>query len=365
MKITDFNLYHSKLKLANPLVLKGGTVETREGLALRLTDADGATGWGETSPLAGFSVETLESTTEQLVQLKSKMLASEVPTGLERLNGAFDNWLGRPVLFPSVRFGIESAVLNLLADATQTPLPALIGGAASASVAVNGLLMGTPNEIIERARQLRAHGFQTLKLKVGSRTIDEDINLLKQVRETVGNDIKLRLDANRSWDYEDAATFMRRAADFDVEYIEEPARNLDQLRKLIYKTTPPIPVALDESLSQINPKDLSSPYHISAVVIKPTMLGLERAVLFARASKENGITSVISSAFESSLGIYTLASLAAVVQDSKTAAGLDTLSRFAEDLCANTVKVENGRINLETAANVTGNVRLDMLKEIA
>jgi O-succinylbenzoate synthase len=195
-------------------------------------------------------------------------------------------------------------------------------------------------------------------------TIDEDIDRIAGVRKIVGPEALLRLDANRSWSVRDALNFMARAAEFNIEYIEEPVQDFNHLKMLLKDGSPSLPVALDESLMQITPRILPRLPALKAIVIKPTLLGLDRALRFSRKAQDIGITPVISSSFESSLGLFTLASMAAGINGGQVPAGLDTLDWLAEDVLEPPLQIQAGKIYLADDSSLTANIKMDLLEKI-
>lgn len=362
MKLADIRIFRFRLPLRHLLYLKGRAVGFRDGFAVRLIDDNDHIGWGEVAPLPGFSRENTDTALNQLTALRKQLSGKPVPESLERLESGFEKWLSTFNLAASVRFGIESAVLNLMAASKKISLPHLLGSQTDA-VSVNGLLAGPRDEVIRKARLLLKNGYRNFKLKVGG-DVDSALALTAQVRQIIGETSGLRLDANRAWSISHALQFISGAAKLNIDYLEEPVINLDQLRSLVFRSAPQVPIALDESLLELKPQDLSSPYNIKAVVIKPTLLGLEKAAGFARAARENKITPVISSSFESSLGIYTLASMAGAVVAGDIACGLDTLDWLEHDLCDQPVTIQSGRIELEQHRDTPQTVRLPLLEEI-
>jgi len=363
MKITKIAIYRFRLRLNRPLALKNHILKLREGFVVRLSDESGNCGWGEISPLIGFSLETIEQAGRELALLPSAITKGAIPPNLELLNGGFEDWLGGFNLSASVRFGLESAVLNMQAVSKQLGLHRLLDAKAAAKVAVNALLSGTKEQIEAKATALLGKGYRAFKLKVGRLSLDEDIEIVAGVRNIIGQDTLLRLDANRTWDLDDALKFMQRAVQFNVDYIEEPLQSFDQLKKLIKDSSAPLPVALDESVLEISPTDLPLGPALKAIVIKPTLLGFEQALRFARAAQDKGITPVISSAFESSLGIATLASMAAVIDGGRTPAGLDTLDWLQDDLLEPPMRVQAGKIVLADDADFSETVNTTLLEE--
>ena len=331
---------------------------------MRLSDESGNCGWGEISPLIGFSRETIEQAGCELALLPSFLTGCKLLPHGELLSGGFEDWLGGFNLSASVRFGLESAVLNMQAMSKQLGLHRLLDAKAAATVAVNALLSGTREQIEANAKALLGKGYRAFKLKVGRLSLDEDIEIVAGVRNIIGQDTLLRLDANRTWDLDDALKFMQRAMQFNVEYIEEPLHSFYQLEKLIRDSSAPLPMALDESLLEISPTELPLPA-LKAIVIKPTLLGFEQALRFARAAQDKGVTPVISSAFESSLGLATLASMAAVIDNGRTPAGLDTLAWLKDDLLEPPMRVQAGKIILADDASLMKNIKMELLEEFA
>ena len=205
MKVTGFGLYRFRLPLAEPLMLKGEVLEHREGLLLKLEGEEGAVGWGETSPLPGFSPESLPNAARGLRGLAASVVGRDVTGGWLGPNGDLARELDLTDHAPSVRFGFELAVWNLYAAASGVTLPALISAHPRAVVPLNGLLVrSSAGGTREEARRMRAAGYEAVKLKVGGRPVGEDVSLVRVVEEVLGGGVSLRLDANRAWDHDEA-----------------------------------------------------------------------------------------------------------------------------------------------------------------
>jgi O-succinylbenzoate synthase len=164
---------------------------------------------------------------------------------------------------------------------------------------------------------------------IGTRTVAEDVALVRALGEGLGEDISLRLDANRLWDYEEAAEFVRGTAGVRFEYVEEPLADPERLPDFVGEFG--VPVALDESLVGMEPEKLEA--FAVAFVLKPTLLGgISRTLRAAGRAHRLGVTPVISSAYESGVGTAALVALAAGIGDRPVAAGLDTYHMMAEDV---------------------------------
>jgi O-succinylbenzoate synthase len=331
VKLAGFELYRYELPLAAPQTLKGATLHHREGLLLRLTGVDGCEGWGETAPLPGFSDEGLDRAATGLRELAETMVGREATDEWADPEGRFSRELDQLDLNPSVRFGFELALWNLYAASSGRMLPGLVAQQPRAAVPVNGLLYGSPTEILAEASRMKEAGYRTVKLKVGGRAVDRDVGLVRALVEVLGDAVSLRLDANRAWGFEEAAEFARGVVDVSFGYIEEPLADPAGLPELVREFG--VPVALDESLVGIEPEALGGHRYARAVVLKPTLLGgISRTLRTSERVLCLGMTPVISSAYESGVGTAALVALAAGIGERAVPAGLDTYRRLAADV---------------------------------
>jgi O-succinylbenzoate synthase len=331
MRLTGFEVYRYSLPLSPPLDLKGAALRNREGLLVELRGEDGAAGLGETSPLPGFSRESLDDAAGDLARLAVSMAGREVTDGWVDAEDELSRELDRLALSPSARFGFELAAWNLYASSRGKTLDEVIAVRPRSSVPLSGLLSGAPEEMLEVARRMRDEGYEAVKLKVGRRPVREDVELARSLARELGAGVSLRLDANRAWSFEEASEFARGVADLPVAHVEEPLAD-PALLPLLAKTCG-LPVALDESLVGVPPESLADHRYARAVVFKPTLLGgLSKTLRLARSASDLGMTPVVSSAYETGVGTAGLVALAASLGEREVPAGLDTYRRLAADV---------------------------------
>lgn len=361
VKIAALDIFAYSLPLVRPLKLKGQTVTERTGALVRLTADTGSFGWGEAAPLPGFSRESIGDAVAQLGSLKRRMFGRELPLAIARLDGQFEPWLGTDPRHASVRCGLEMAALNLIARDQAMPMARLLTDRPLETVHLNGLI-AEDNNLTETVRRLRRDGCRAIKLKVGRESLERDVERTRDAYHELGSDTTLRLDANRSWTFENAVAFANQISDCEIEYIEEPLAEPKRLAEFTAQTG--LPVALDESLVDMTPDQLSSRDFAAAIVLKPTLLGgFDTSAAFARRAKELGMKVVISSAFESSVGIAALAQFAAAYSSFNTPAGLDTLDWFRHDLLNQPIDRAHGRMRIGQLARVSGDLDESMLTE--
>lgn len=358
VRIDELRLFRYSLPFRQPMVLKGIAVSVREGLLLRMADTDGHEGWGEIAPLPGFSEETLEQATGEITGLRSACVGGWFDPG-----ELLPKKIARHSLLPSVQCGLEIAMLNLGAACRGVTVARLLDPQSRSRVMVNALLTGTGAELVAHARARVADKYSSLKLKVGRQSVDDDIAAVRRVREAIGNDIELRLDANRAWSLEDASRFAVGIRECRVAYVEEPLAAPADLPILCRDTG--LAIALDETMTVLDPGGVPLFPGFKAIVLKPTILGgFGRCRQFAREALDDGLLPVISSSFESGIGISALANLAAAAMPEGTACGLDTLDAMHRDLLTLSPAPQHGSIDLQQSAQYVQSVDLSQLEEI-
>ena len=348
MRITDARVFGFSLPLKRPLKIGDSTLEVRGGLLLRLEDDAGHVGWGESSPLPGwYGGISLSGGERQLRLLCNWMIGHNVPSEIVRLDGALAAWFKPPRPAPSVMFGIETALINLIGAAENKPPARLMTAQPSESVLVNGLILDNA-DVTQAARTFKRLGYRAVKLKVGRHDMQTDVQRTQDVYHELGDSVPLRLDANRLWTFEQALEFAAAISDCRLEYIEEPVDDYTRARQFAGRSG--LPVALDESLIVMKPGELDYRPYLGALILKPTLLGgLEKTAKLARMARSQKIKVVISSCFESSVGIAALIQLAAAYGTFNTPAGLDTIDWFEHDLLSDPLNMTNGRASMAGA----------------
>lgn len=328
----EFSLY--RIQLCAPLTSSEPRNDRdkfyREGFILNITLDDNSSGFGEVAPIE-IHKEDLLDVEAQLRFLVHKIEGSEISYLLPLLRGSFSHWIWRSLgippssLFPSVRCGMEMAILNALAAKARSSLLELITGCRSSShdsqsmtnllkcsarIEISALVdcNGTPKQVAHVVSQLVHEGFTTIKLKVARRDNPiEDVAVIQEIREMVGYMINIRVDANRKWTYEEAVEFGSGVKYFDLQYIEEPVCLEDDIIRFCQESC--LPVALDETINNLKGdfhNKLQNFVHpgIVAIVIKPSVVGgFENAALIAKWAQLHDKRAVVSASFESSLSL--------------------------------------------------------------
>lgn len=324
------SLHPYRLPLTAPLVLKGTEHAVRAGVLVRLEDAAGRVGWGDSAPLPGFSEETLAAATDQLGRLTAWADSREPAPDWIDPHGVLHREIDTLALVPSARFGLDLALFDLAAQALGKTLAQALHPDPEVTVPINALLVGRADAVLAEAVRLVAAGYRTLKLKVGRADLGEEVTLVRILAERFPG-VALRLDANQAWTMDEALRFAEGIGDCQLDYIEEPLRDAVDLPVLWFDTQ--LPMALDESLVGTDPVDLRGKGWLTAAVLKPTLLGgVVQTLRFAAQAKDLGIRPVLSGAFES--GVAMRGHLALAAATGGAPAGLDPYRRLATDVLA-------------------------------
>ncbi|MBI4309612.1 MAG: o-succinylbenzoate synthase [Candidatus Omnitrophica bacterium] len=327
LTITGSTIIPFTLPLVRPFNFAGHTIRERSGYYLEITTPDGLTAQGEIAPLPGISSETLKKAKHDAREIQPALVGRPIPLEKDELIDSIRNDGRLCACCPSVRFGVESALFDLASRARQMHLTHFLE-APDGEIASAVLLQGTHGHIIARAKEMKACGHRVFKLKVGDRNIPLDVKKVQDLRGLIGKEGVIRLDANKIWSFSEAVLFAHLAGPEQIEFMEEPLSDTLKLDEF-YKTTH-MPVALDETLSVLRcgataPScmlTLTAHEGVKAYVIKPMVLGgVIIALDWIEEAGRLGKKAVISSAFESPVGLRVLKALAAL---SGQTAGLGT-----------------------------------------
>ncbi|MDP6114005.1 MAG: mandelate racemase/muconate lactonizing enzyme family protein [Planctomycetota bacterium] len=142
--------------------------------------------------------------------------------------------------------GVEMALWDIMGKACGQPVHRLMGGMYHERISYFGFLQGhEPERLAEDAQMWRERGFDVLYLKVGI-SHERDLACVKAIRDAVGDDAKLRVDANQAWQVGEAIQLLHKMAPFNIDFAEQPVHwtNLDGMARI--RAAVPIPIALDQ-----------------------------------------------------------------------------------------------------------------------
>ena len=341
-----------RIPFRRPFPTATGMWLERDTWLIRVLDADGRIGLGE-AVLEPGTAEVAETILAALIR--------------EAAEGATDGRL--PSMADLERHGSPGRSLNAAIESALLDLGSTGGPPDIAphddGVGVNATIPSVgPAAAAEAARQSVESGFATLKIKAGAgRETDVLVERIRAIRTAVGPDVRLRLDVNGAWDLATAEDRLDAIAHFDIEFVEQPlaAHDVDGLAELRRRIT--IPVAADEAADSVRAvRALLEADAVDVLVVKPARVGgpLAVAEIAARAA-ERGVPVVISTLFETGVGIAAALVMAARLPDVESTRwagpldhGLATAGLLDHDLLRESLIVADGRMHAPCDAGSGG-----------
>lgn len=260
----------------------------------------GKTGIGESSPLALLSIDDLIDYPDVLRQ---KLDDFNVHNSIEKLELA---------AWPSIQFGLETALLNLNAVEGRMFNTAFTLG--KEAIPINGLIwMSEIPDMYEQAIDKIQQGFKCLKFKVGAHDFDQECRLLEKIRNRFSAfKLEIRLDANGAFKADEAKKQLQELKRFEIHSIEQPlqAGQLDVMATLCSINT--IPIALDEELIGLNVyttgESLLKLIKPQYIILKPNLLGgFSYSDQWIKLARTHNIGWWATSALESNIGLNGIA----------------------------------------------------------
>lgn len=226
-----------------PFTIATGTMDHAQNLFIRIHTSEGITGVGECSAfpmIVGETQATCFEMAKDFARLWKNKSASDIDARLQELD-----------LFTAGNYTAKSAfdlaLYDIAAKKANQPLYQYLGGERKPIESDLTIGIDTPENMAQTAKEFVAKGVHIIKVKLGKKPAD-DIERIRQIREAIGYNTQLRIDANQGWSYEDAVTALTALGPYDIQFCEQPMRRWnDELLPALCKLSP-IPVMADESV---------------------------------------------------------------------------------------------------------------------
>jgi o-succinylbenzoate synthase len=332
MRIASAEVIPYALPFRRPYVTARGSLERREMALLRLRDADGVVGLGEAVPLSMRGGATLAEVVEELEGLiRGSVLAAAVESGNVGDGARLPPKLE---LSPPAR----CAALTALIDLGERAVGA---GGRPEPVRCNATLIAAePEAVAEDALRWREEGYTTFKLKLGA---GQDGAMVRAVREALGPEAQIRVDANAAWDLETARRVLAEIEPCGIQLAEQPVATMERAAELAARTS--IPLAGDESV--VTPEDALRAARTGAFALTGVKLS-KVGGLFAAQRIAGNLPAYASSALDGPVGIALGARLAEKLRplpwpaSGERAHGLATQRLFASTIAATQCELRDG-----------------------
>lgn len=337
MRLNSVEVVPYALPFKQPYVTARGTLRQREMVLLRLRDEDGVVGLGEAVPLSLRGGTTLEQVVRELEGFAEHRETSE--------------------LSAPARCAVETALMDLRGRRAGKEAGK---DEADETVPCNATLVaGPPAEVAAEAERWARDGFTTFKLKLGAETAktipeggflrprDSDVAQVRAVREALGPEARIRIDANEAWDLEAARRTLAELEPLGIELAEQPVAGLEAMAELAASTS--IPLTADESVATVEETERAVALGACAYTgIKLSKVGGPHAAL----EIADVLPAYVTSALDGPVGIAAGAQVALSLAETNhperlhLAHGLATQRLFASTIAAVECELRDGMLHL-------------------
>ncbi len=350
-----------RVPLAQPLTWAGGIRESASALVVEVATDEGLVGLGEAP---GPSLPAIQAVIDrELTQFVAGEDPFRVAWLLHRMEEYSRNWSGIAAYGIA---GLELALLDLKGKALGVPVAELLGGLCRERVPLVGyLFIDEPELNARKAAEFVAAGHQELKLKVG-RSLAQDYDTLAAIRDAVGGEVKIRIDANMSWSVPAAIKWIRALEPFDLQFVEQPVPDFDVRGLAEVRRAVSVPIAADEACTSVRSAlELIRADACDVFVVYPSEAGgLTRAAQIAALAEAAGKWCAVGSWAE--LGIATTANVHLAASSTTFRFASDThypLQRA--DVLAEPVPIEGGKVAVPREAGLGVALDRDAVAELA
>ncbi len=248
MKITTVDAIPFELKLKEPFSIVNETVDVGINVFIKIETDKGITGWGCATP-DSVTYETKETVVNCLNNEIKDIIHGKDPLRINFINDIIEEKVKGN---PSLKAGVNLALYDILGKKAETPLFKLLGGYRDKIETSVTIGLSSVDTMVEKAKSYVSQGFTCLKVKCGMDP-DQDIEMVLAIRNEVGPNIKIRLDANEGYTLEKALrvieTLEKLGADIEIFEQPTPAKYLYALKEVTAQCS--VPIMADETVLTI------------------------------------------------------------------------------------------------------------------
>lgn len=345
MKIKEIRIGKVSIPLKKTFKTALRQVDSAEDIIIKVIADTDEVGYGNAPPTAVITGDSQESVVAAIRDtIGPKIIGMDVDH-LEEIMTTIDSAM---LHNHSAKAAVDIAVYDLFGKKYQIPLYKLFGGYRSELTTDLTISLNQPDEMVRDSQEAVAQGYTDLKLKVGNDP-ELDIKRVKAIRDAVGDNVKIRLDANQGWNPKEAVRTIRRFEDMgiNIELIEQPVKAHDfQGLKYVTDHVETDIMADESAFGTYEVFELLAMRACDLINIKLMKAGgLHNALKIANFAETVGVQCMMGCMLESKVGITASASIAAA-KKIITRADLDAAVLLAKDPVVGGVSFDRNRIIL-------------------
>ena len=310
MKITEVKLGKISVPLRVPFKTALRSVSSVEDIVVEVHTDTGAVGYGEAPPTGAITGDTTGAILGALQDHIIKTVVGREVDDFEDLMLALNKCI---VGNTSAKAAMDMALWDLYGQLYKIPVYKLLGGSRKEIITDITISVNDPDEMARDAVDAVRRGYDTLKIKVGAHP-ELDVARLTAVRQAIGNDTRIRIDANQGWEPKQAVRLLNQMQEkgLDIEFVEQPvkAHDIDGLKYVTERSY--VPVLADESV--FSPEDAVHIMQTRAADLVNIKLmkcgGLYNALKIVSAAEVYGVECMIGCMLEAKISVNAAVHLA-------------------------------------------------------
>lgn len=242
MKITQTEIYKYSIPM-KPFTIATGTMDYAQNIFIRVHTDSGIIGVGECSAFPMIVGET-QATCYEMAREFARIWKGKDPLDIENRIQELHQFTA---FNATIKSAFDMALYDISARNRNQPLYQFLGGSKKELETDLTIGIDEPAAMAETARQFLAGGVRIIKIKLG-KNARQDLERVKLIREAVGDEIVLRIDANQGWSFIDASFILPALAPYRIQFCEQPMRYWEDHLLPSLKKISPIPIMADESV---------------------------------------------------------------------------------------------------------------------
>jgi len=360
LKITDIRIYRFDIPLKDIFQIATMSISTAKNVLIKIETNEGIDGWGEAASFHAIVGETQLINFAAAKELRD-ILIGKNPLEIESIVNTMDHYLPHNT---TIKSAIDMALFDISAKVAGLPLYSFLGGMKREIETDMTVGICNPDEAGEKALGIKSMGFRIIKIKLGLDFAD-DFTRLKNIRQAVGDDAILRIDANQGWDRMSAKNSLDTFSEFNIEFCEQPCRVNDLNGMKYVSNNTKIPIMADESLfspsSALNIIQHDAAPYFNIKFSKSG--GILNSIKIGHIAEAGEIPCMIGCMSETRLGI-TAAAHFGLSNSILKFFDLDSHLEHSEDPIVGGISIENGIIEISDKPGIGAYPDADYLKNL-
>ncbi len=358
MRIVEIRTTPFKIPYKKPLRFgAAGYDDAAEHVLIEIMTDEDITGIAEAIPRPTIYGESQASIVYAIRKWFAPILIGEEAFNIDKIWNKMDKIVGNT----TVKGAIDVALYDILAKKAGFPLCKFIGGYKDKVEVAWMIGIDSLENMYEEAVIMRKKGIRSFKVKVG-KNLENDIQIIKMIRENMGEEVNIYVDANQAYTVEEAISAIKELKEYNIKLLEEPVAWWNNKGKKKIANFSPVPLMADESA--ITPQLVLNEIENGTAGIfsvKIPRTGVTRSKFIIQLAEQSGIPCLIGTQSETSIGARAAMHVAAAFCNVSYPSEISFFINLTDEIIKNPLQLENGFVKVPLENGVGAEVDCDKL----